>query len=189
MCARAWNYFVSHDVELMDYKSNSKRIFSLLLNFFFCVFFLGEAHDKHVNTHLSLGVNPTHNSSRVSNNNLVINMMDTSKTEICVRTLPYAFSILYSNYQLPKALSKIHSPRWGCHPLQVWRRSWRNQSSVVQSACMSLSMHHLPFAATSSARSALGPPSRLRGSVLPVGKSWRWTTSTGFTSQRWSKPI
>jgi hypothetical protein len=80
----------------MDYKSNSKRIFSLLLNFFFCVFFLGEAHDKHVNTHLSLGVNPTHNSSRVSNNNLVINMMDTSKTEICVRTLPYAFSILYT---------------------------------------------------------------------------------------------
>nr|XP_051221973.1 probable histone acetyltransferase HAC-like 1 [Lolium perenne] len=38
------------------------------------------AHNEHVNTYLSLGMNPTHHSSRVSNNNYVIRMVDTSET-------------------------------------------------------------------------------------------------------------
>ncbi|KAM0931338.1 hypothetical protein ACQ4PT_000387 [Festuca glaucescens] len=43
------------------------------------------AHNEHVNTDLSLGMNPTHHSSRVSNNNHVIRMVDTSETN---RILP-----------------------------------------------------------------------------------------------------
>ncbi|XP_051221976.1 probable histone acetyltransferase HAC-like 1 [Lolium perenne] len=38
------------------------------------------AHNEHVNTELSLGMNPTHHSSRVSNNNHVTRMVDTSET-------------------------------------------------------------------------------------------------------------
>ncbi|XP_047056318.1 uncharacterized protein LOC124662537 [Lolium rigidum] len=38
------------------------------------------AHNEHVNTELSLGMNPTHHSSRVSNNNHVIRMVDRSET-------------------------------------------------------------------------------------------------------------
>ncbi|KAM0825281.1 hypothetical protein ACQ4PT_069656 [Festuca glaucescens] len=43
------------------------------------------SHDEDVNTELSLGMNPTHHSSRVSNNNHVIRMVDTSETK---RILP-----------------------------------------------------------------------------------------------------
>ncbi|KAM0931339.1 hypothetical protein ACQ4PT_000387 [Festuca glaucescens] len=47
---------------------------------FVCLVFFLQAHNEHVNTDLSLGMNPTHHSSRVSNNNHVIRMVDTSET-------------------------------------------------------------------------------------------------------------
>jgi len=42
----------------------------------------GEALDEHVNTLLSLGMNPRHGRSRAPNNNLVINIVDTPETNI-----------------------------------------------------------------------------------------------------------
>jgi hypothetical protein len=41
----------------------------------------GEALDEHVNTLLSLGMNPRHDHSTASNNSLVINILDTPETD------------------------------------------------------------------------------------------------------------
>jgi hypothetical protein len=62
----------------------------------------GEALDEHVNTLLSLGMNPRHGRSRAPNNNLVINILDTPETNILVRivhcTLLHQYHELYSSY-------------------------------------------------------------------------------------------
>jgi hypothetical protein len=50
-------------------------------------------------------------------------------------------------------------------------------------------MRHRPPAATSSARSASGPPSRLRASALPAGGRWAWVISTESTYRCWTELI
>uniref|UniRef100_A0ACD5XJJ7 Uncharacterized protein n=1 Tax=Avena sativa TaxID=4498 RepID=A0ACD5XJJ7_AVESA len=66
----------------------------------------GEAPDEHVNTELSLGMNPTHHSSRVSNNNHVINVVGTSETN---RILPMVTP------SLPLTVKEVpEEPKFSC---------------------------------------------------------------------------
>uniref|UniRef100_A0ACD5WIC0 Uncharacterized protein n=1 Tax=Avena sativa TaxID=4498 RepID=A0ACD5WIC0_AVESA len=68
----------------------------------------GEAPDEHVNTQLSLGMNPTHHSSRVpNNNNHVINMVDTSETN-------RSFPMVTPPLSLPVMKEVPEEPKFSC---------------------------------------------------------------------------